>query len=339
MGTDRRRPDRRAPAVRARSGRLSPAGWFLAALLGAGLFAPLIANDRPLVARIDGRIAFPAFGDLFHFGGVSLPSGRPDVTWDSPSGGVTILIRTPLPWSFHGIRLEEALEPPGRRHWIGTDALGRDLLARLIHGARISVLIGVGATLAALGAGFAIGATAALRGGLVDLALVRLMDVFSCFPPFILALGIVAAGGRGGIWPVVAGIALNRWASMARYVRGEVIRQRSAEAWDAARAAGAAGPRLLLRHVLPLLAGPLAVLGSFGVVHAIVLEAGLSFVGFGVEPPAPSWGAMLAESRLTLDAAWWPVVAPAAALLLTLAALGTAADRAGMPRRAAAPML
>ncbi len=339
MGADRRSPARRPGGILRGHGRRGLSIGFLAALFGVALFAPLIANDRPLVARVGGRFSFPALGDLFRFGANTGDFGRPEINWASPPPGVEVLLGTPLPWSYRGIRLEETLEPPGWRHLLGTDALGRDLLARLVHGARVSFLIGLGATLAAIGAGLVIGATAALRGGLVDVALVRLMDVFSCFPPFILALGIIAAGGRGGPWPVVAGIALNRWASMARYVRGEVIRQRSAESWEAARAAGAAGPRLLLRHVLPLLSGPLAVLGSFGVVHAIILESGLSFVGFGVDPPIPSWGAMLAESRATLDAAWWPVLAPAAALLLTLAALGAAADHAGETRSPAAPLL
>jgi peptide/nickel transport system permease protein len=337
MDAERARPPRAARPARPRHRRRGLAGWILAALAAIALLGPLIANDRPIVARREGRITCPACVDLFTLG------GGPDLTGDAAPGAgdppAAAILGAPIPWSFRGIRLEEALQPPGRRHWLGTDALGRDLLARLIRGARVSLLVGAGATLLALMAGIAIGATAALRGGWVDLALVRLIDIFSCFPPFILALALVAAGGRGGIGPVIAGIALNRWASMARYVRGEVIRQRSAEAWEAARASGAAAPRLVVRHVLPLLAGPLVVLASFGVVHAIVLEAGLSFVGFGVDPPVPSWGAMLAESRLTLDAAWWPVAAPAAALLLTIASLGAAADRAATPAGARAPLI
>ena len=126
---------------------------------------------------------------------------------------------------------------------------------------------------------------------------------------------------------------------MARYVRGEILRHRGGDVWVSARAAGAGGGRLVLRHLLPLLAGPLLVMTSFGIAGAILLESGLSFLGFGVDPPTPSWGSILAESRATLDAAWWPVVFPAAALVLLLAALCAAAERAAGSETRGTPLV
>ena len=148
----------------------------------------------------------------------------------------------------------------------------------------------------------------------------------------------MAALGRTGVGPMVAGIALSRWTSMARYVRGEILRHRGGEIWVSARATGAGGIHLVLRHLLPLLAAPLAVMVSFGVANAIVLESALSFLGFGVNPPAPSWGSILAEARTSLDAAWWPVFFPSAALVTVLASLCSAAEGAAGGESRGAPL-
>ncbi len=314
-------PDLRARAPRGAGGAL----WLLAALIVLAVLAPLLANDRPLLARDGGRIVAPALRDLTS-GLFGEPGAVPGLS-PSPGDRVQVLLRAPVPYSYRGIRLDEALHPPDRRHLLGTDALGRDLLARLIHGTRPSLVIGFGATAIALLLGGLLGALAGLRGGATDLVVMRLADIIACFPSFILALSFVAAAGHGGIGPMLAAIALNRWTGTARYVRGEIMRQAGSDLWAAARAAGSSLPRLAVRHLLPLLAPALAVMAAFGVAHAIVLESGLSFVGLGIEPPAPSWGTMLAEARATLDAAWWPVFFPAAALLLVLGALCLAAER------------
>jgi len=315
--------------------------WLVALLSIAGLLAPLLANDRPILARVDGRLVAPAASEIPLVGPLfDSPTAR-RVDWDiaAPAATTRILLMPPVPYSYRGIRLDEALRPPGRAHLMGTDALGRDLLARLIHGARPSLVVGFAATGLALLVGFCLGAVAGLRGGLADLLIVRLVDVVACFPPLVLALAFVAATGRTGLWPMVLGIALSRWTSLARYVRGEILRHRDGDVWVSARAAGAGGGRLVLRHLLPLLAGPLLVMASFGIAGAILLESGLSFLGFGVDPPTPSWGSILAESRATLDAAWWPVVFPAAALVVLLAALCTAADRAAGAGMRGAPLV
>ena len=319
------------------------AAWIVLAIALAGLFAPLLANDRPILARIDGRLAAPALADLPLVGRLFDDPASRLVAWNTPTASPSgasgrVLLMPPVPYSYRGIRLDESLRPPSRTHPMGTDALGRDLLARVLHGTRLSIMVGFGATALALLIGFCFGALAGLRGGLVDIVIVRLLDVVACFPPFILALAFVAALGRTGVGPMVAGIALSRWTSMARYVRGEILRHRGGEIWVSARATGAGGVRLVLRHLLPLLAAPLAVMVSFGVANAIVLESALSFLGFGVNPPAPSWGSILAEARTSLDAAWWPVFFPSAALVIVLASLCSAAERAAGGESRGAPL-
>jgi peptide/nickel transport system permease protein len=319
-------------AGRRAAGSRRGAAWVAGALAVLAFLAPVIASDRPLLARIGGRTMAPALADLWGVGGLfDHPEAR-SIPWDHPPLEVTVLLRPPVPYSYRGIRLDQALLPPGRGHLLGTDVLGRDLLARLIHGTRPSLLVGFAATGLALLAGGLLGAFAGLRGGISDVAIVRLIEIATCFPPIILAMALSAALGHPGIGPMVAGIALNRWTVMARYVRGEILRQRGGDLWAAARASGASLPRVALRHLLPLLAPALWVMGSFAVAQAIVLESGLSFLGFGVAPPTPSWGTILAEARETLDAAWWPVLFPAAALLLTLGSLCLAGETDGTER-------
>jgi peptide/nickel transport system permease protein len=307
---------------------LGAAAWTIAALVCVGLLAPAMANDRPLLAVVEGRMVAPALADLPIVGRLFDRPAIRSIGWHESRADVRVLLRPPVPYSYRGVSMEEALRPPGHRHWLGTDALGRDLLARLLHGIRPSLAVGFGAVAVALLFGGLLGACAGLRGGAVDLLVVRLADVAASFPPFILALAFAAAIGRPGLGPMIAGIALNRWTVVARYVRGEILRQRGGDLWASARASGATPRRLVLRHLLPLLAGPLAVMASFGVAQAIALESALSFVGFGLDPPAPSWGTILAEARGTLQAAWWPVCFTTIALVVVLGSLCAAAERA-----------
>jgi len=297
-----------SPASSAAPGR---APWkALISLSATVLLAPLLVDDRPILARgADGRLAWPAL------------SGRP---WSDADGRA--IVSPPVRQSWRTVRLEEALEPPSSRHWLGTDALGRDLLARVLHGARVSILIGLGATALALGAGLLLGGAAALRGGLTDLALSRLIETLTCFPPFVLALALVAVRGGGAASMIVA-IGLARTASSARFARAEVFRWRGTGLWLAARATGSTHSRAAFRHLLPLAAGPLAVQAAFGVAQAILLEGGLSFLGLGMPAPIPSWGSILAEGRTTLEVAWWPVAVPAVGLAMVLGLLLRTADR------------
>jgi peptide/nickel transport system permease protein len=297
--------------------RYRPAIALLAGLVGVGYLAPLLANERPIAVLQGGRLSFPAAADLEIIG-----------SWFSgtvPLGGH--VLPAPIPWSYRGIDLDEAMQRPSTRHLFGTDALGRDLLARVVHGASVSLLVGFLATLLALGIGGLLGGLAALRGGLTDLFLTRIVEVLSCFPPFLLALALLAAG-RGGIGTLILAVGLARAAAAARFVRGEVLRWKEGPVFLAARSAGGSLPWVAVRHLIPMSAEPLAVQATFGVAYAILLEATLSFLGVGVQPPTPSWGMVLAEGRATIETAWWPILFPAAALALTLLALGVAAHAA-----------
>ena len=297
--------------------RYFPGITLLGILLAIGCLAPLLANDKPIAVLSAGGLSFPAAADLGVVGG-----------WFAgtvPPGGH--VLSAPIPYSYRGIDLKEAMQPPSRRHLFGTDALGRDLLARVVHGAAVSLLVGFMATTLALGLGALLGGVAALRGGLTDLLLSRIVEVLSCFPPFILALALITAGHEG-IRTLILAVGLARAAAAARFMRGEILRWKSGPVFTAARSAGGSLPRIALRHLLPLSAEPLAVQATFGVAYAILLEATLSFLGVGVQPPTPSWGMVLAEGRATIETAWWPILFPSMALALTLLALGVAAQAA-----------
>jgi len=317
-------PDSSAPGARGPGA----AAALLLALMLFGALAPLIANDRPILATVSGRAVWPALADLPIVGAWFETDPVRQVAWDPPGPGVRVLLRPPVPYSYRGVDLDEVLRPPGRRHLLGTDSLGRDLLARVIHGTRPSLLIGLGATALALLVGGLVGACAGLRGGLLDVVLMRLADIVACFPPLVLALAFITASGRGGVTVIMAAIALGRWTGTARFVRAEILRHAGSDLWAAARAAGGSLPRVALRHLAPLMLPSVAVIAAFGVAHAIVLESSLSFVGLGVAPPDPSWGLILAEARPAMDAAWWPVLFPTLALVLVLGALCLVAERA-----------
>ena len=283
-------------------------------LTGAALVAPLLVDDRPIVARsADGSLTWPALQGT---------------SWNETEGRP--LLHAPFRASWRAVHLDEALQPPSRRHPFGTDALGRDLLARVLHGARLSVLVGLGATALAMGAGILLGGTAGLRGGWTDLALSRLIETLASFPPFILAMALVAVRG-GGVGSIIVAIGVGRTASAARFARAEVLRWRSTGVWLAARASGSSRSRAALHHLLPLAADHLSIQAAFGVAQAILLEGGLSFLGLGVPAPYPSWGSILAEGRSTLEVAWWPVLIPTLGLAAVLAWLIRAADSPARP--------
>ncbi|MGZ6241996.1 MAG: ABC transporter permease [Candidatus Binataceae bacterium] len=211
------------------------------------------------------------------------------------------------------IDLTQVLAPPGRGHWLGCDALGRDMLARVLWGARLSLTVSTTVVLLSLAAGSVVGGVAALAGGRVDSIVMRLVDVVLAFPGFLLAIALAAILGPGLVDLVVALTAMG-WTGYARLVRGEVLSLREREYVEAARALGAAPRRLLLRHLMPALAGPVAVQATFGVGGIIVAEAALSFLGLGALPPAPSWGNMLDSGRAFMLVAPHLTTPPAVAI-------------------------
>jgi peptide/nickel transport system permease protein len=208
---------------------------------------------------------------------------------------------------------------------LGTDQLGRDILSRLIHGARTSVLIGLSAVLFAGLVGAGLGLVAGIRGGLTDQIVMRLADMQFAFPFILLAITVVGILGPS-IRNIIVVVGVSNWAAYARVVRAEALAFRERACVEAARALGVSLPRLVLRHVLPNISASLLVVATFGVAGAILTEAGLSFLGLGVPLHIPSWGGMLAEGRQYVDTRYWLALFPGAALFLTVMAINLVGD-------------
>ncbi|MBY6277603.1 MAG: peptide ABC transporter permease [Symbiobacterium thermophilum] len=191
--------------------------------------------------------------------------------------------------------IRQAEQPPSREHWLGTDELGRDVYARLLYGGRVSLTVGLVAVSIYMAIGVVLGAVAGYYGGAVDSAIMRLTDVVMIVPFFPLAL-TMAAALRPSVYNTMLVIGLLGWTGVCRLVRGEFLTLRSREYVEAARAIGARDGRIIFRHILPNALGPILVAATLGVGSAILSEAGLSFLGFGVQQPTPSWGNMLAAA-------------------------------------------
>jgi peptide/nickel transport system permease protein len=214
----------------------------------------------------------------------------------------------------------ERTRPPSAAHPFGTDRFGRDVLARVVHGARITLTIGVVVAAVSLAVGVAVGTVAGYRGGRVDGMLMRGLDVFMSFPGILVAISVMAVLGQG-IDKVILALALAQAPRMIRVVRGAVLQVREREYVQATRASGATDVWVMRRHVLPNCLAPILVQGSLAFVEAVRTEATLSFLGLGTPPPAPAWGSMLDDSRLFLQTAPWMMLFPAGALAVTI--LGT----------------
>lgn len=222
---------------------------------------------------------------------------------------------TPVPFDPDATDLDARLQPPDGEHLLGTDDLGRDVLARLLHGARVSVPVGFAAAALAFAAGTLLGGAAGALGARADRPVLFVTGVVQAFP----ALVLVAAGSAlaaPSAWTATFLIALTGWPEIARLVRAEALRLSRSPHVEAARAAGATRSRILLVHVLPGAVAPALATVPYVLGGAVLLEASLSFLGFGPPPPAASWGRALADARESLTSAWWCVAPPALALLL-----------------------
>jgi peptide/nickel transport system permease protein len=223
------------------------------------------------------------------------------------------------------IDLAKSLAPPSREHPLGCDALGRDVLARIAYGARLSLFVSTVVVIFSLALGSVIGGAAALGGARIDSLVMRAVDVVLAFPGFLLAIALAAILGPGVVNVVIA-LAAMGWTGYARLVRGEVLSLREREYVQAAESLGARPSRVLFRHLLPGLAGPVAVQATFGVGGIIVAEAALSFLGIGVLPPTPSWGNMLDSGRAYLLVAPHITTAPGIAIGLSVLGLNLLGD-------------
>jgi peptide/nickel transport system permease protein len=218
------------------------------------------------------------------------------------------------------------LLPPTHGHWFGTDELGRDVFARTLYGARVSLTVAIAVVGLSLAAGVTLGALAGFYGGWLDTAInLYLSNAFLALPGILLAIGLVAFLGPSLINLILA-LALAGWVNYARLVRAQVMALKQREFVEAARSLGASGPRLLLRHILPNALQPLLVQAAVGMAAAVLAEATLSFLGLGVQPPTPTWGAMLNDARSHLFESPYLVFFPAMALALCVLSFNLIGD-------------
>ena len=276
-----------------------------AGVLSAAPAAPARPRRRPAWLRSPLTVAGMVLIALFALGAISAPLIAP---------------ANPLKQV-----LSARLKPPSSAHLLGTDQLGRDVLSRMIYGARISLLVGVVVVGLAGSLGTFVGLLAGYGGGWLDEVLMRLTDVFLAFPALILAMAISGALGPSLTNAMIA-IAVVSWPVYARLVRGQVLSLREREYVEAARSLGASTPRILWQHILPNTLAPLMVQASFDMGGAILAAAGLSFIGFGTQPPTPEWGVMISEGRNYIATQPWLSLFPGLAILFTVAAFNLIGD-------------
>lgn len=227
--------------------------------------------------------------------------------------------------------LLERLTPPmwnaggSAAHPLGTDTLGRDVASRLLYGARVSLIVGLAAVIVSGVLGVALGLLSGYYRGFTDDALMRLGDVQLAFPVLVLAVAVLAVLGAS-LANVILVLGVTGWITYARIVRGETLSLRQREFVEAARALGATDRYLLRRHILPNVLPPVTVVATFSVARTIIAEASLSFLGLGIPPPAPSWGAMLDEGRNYITTGWWLALFPGLAILLLVLGINLVGD-------------
>lgn len=215
--------------------------------------------------------------------------------------------------------LDAILVPPSGAHLLGTDEEGRDILARMIFGTRISLSVGLISVFLYVGIGLVLGALAGYFGGWVDIVISRLIEIMMCFPTFFLILAVLAFIGPSLV-NIMAVIGLTSWPGIARLVRGEFLKLRGQEFVTAGKVVGASSSRIIFRHILPNSMAPVLVSATFGIASSILIESSLSFLGFGVQPPTPSWGEILSQSRNFMDIAWWLALFPGIAIFISITA-------------------
>jgi peptide/nickel transport system permease protein len=242
-------------------------------------------------------------------------------------GGAVVLLLVALaalapvlaPWDPNRPDIKKILAEPSRNHPLGTDQLGRDVLSRMLHGARVSLAVGFVSVGIATAIGIVLGALAGYHGGRIDGFIMRLVDLMLVFPRFFLLLAVLAFL-RPSIWTIMAVIGLTGWMGVTRLVRAEflALKEREFVVWS--QSVGASGFRVIWRHILPNAMAPVLVAMTLGIPAAILTESGLSFLGLGVQPPYATWGNILNEGKDTIEIGWWLSFYPGIAILVTVLA-------------------
>ena len=229
------------------------------------------------------------------------------------------------PYGYDEQNYEEARQTPSAKHWAGTDELGRDIFSRILYGGRVSLTIGIISVGIGLMAGGSLGVLAAFYGGKVETVIMRLIDVLMAIPSIILSISVCAALGSGIVNTMIA-VGISSIPTYARVFRSSVISEKAKEYVEAARAVGAGNGRIILKHILPNSLAPVIVQASLGVAQSITTAASLSFIGLGIQPPNPEWGALLSGGRQYIRDYPHMVVFPGIAIMLTVLALNLIGD-------------
>lgn len=223
------------------------------------------------------------------------------------------------------LNVSQSLDAPGPRHWLGTDQFGRDILSRILYGARTSLAMGLVAVAISVAGGAMLGLLSGFYRGGVDLSVMRLVDVMLAFPGILLALVIIAVLGPN-LGSAMIAVGISGMPVFIRVVRSATLSVREFQFVEAARVVGCGDGRILARHILPNVAAPVIVLVTLGIPNAIIAGAALSFLGLGVKPPTPDWGAMLSNGRAFMTTAWWLSTFPGLAIVIIVLAINLFGD-------------
>jgi oligopeptide transport system permease protein len=303
----------------------------------------MVLSTRESASSVEGGLTPPSEAAPFGLRGQSPRSeaagslaGRPTSLWRDAgrrllrnklavAGGVVVVLLVLIavfadflaPYSYTKTNFGRLNEGPTATYPLGTDQLGRDMLSRMIYGARVSMLVGLGAQVLVVLIGVPIGALAGWAGGRVDTLLTRFIDVMYAFPRLLFVILVMSMLGAG-LTNIFIAIGLTGWVGIARQTRAQVLALKQKEFVEGARALGARSWRLLVRHVLPNALSPIVVAVTFGIPEAIFTEAALSFIGVGINPPTPSWGQMVGEGQQYLRSSWHLCVVPSIAIAITM---------------------
>ncbi len=305
--------------------------YFVLAMLLVSILSPLLASDQPVVCRYKGKLYFPAVVEIFqargtgpHFIKKSKPFNLPQFDAKSRLDPEEFALWPLIPYSEYEQTLD-FFSPPSADHWLGTDELGRDVAARMIHGTSVSVKVGFISMSIAAVIGIAVGSIAGYCGGKIDMIISRVIEVIVCFPVFFLILAIMV-WLEPSITNVMIVIGLTRWTSIARFTRGEFIRIKGQDYVTAAKALGISHRSIMFRHILPNALAPVLVSITFGIASAILVESGLSWLGFGVQAPNPSWGNILRMAYDSLRVAPYLVYPPCVAIFMAVLSYNLVGD-------------
>lgn len=298
---------------------------FILFMFGVAIFADFLANSRPIIGSYKGTLYVPPIQKyLVDWGWATYPPEIISADWKMPSYDWTV--SAPIPYDPGSSDLANSFAEPfsTSKHYLGADQLGRDVLAGIIHGSRVSLSIGFLSMGIAAAIGVLLGALAGYFGGWVDIAISRVIELFLNFPAFFLIITVVSFFDAN-IWLVMIVIGITGWMGIARFVRGEVLRVRNMEYVAAANSLGFGAMRVIFLHVLPNSLAPVLVSIAFGIAGAILTESALSFLGFGVPATMVTWGSMLNLARSNVYA-WWLAIFPGLMIFLSVVSYNLIGD-------------